>query len=177
MNNLRFSVGETIVYGSTGVCEIVDICHAPFDTLDINRLYYVLKPIRNNDSSMVYSPVDNLKVNMRHLMSVTQAKILLESIAYISPLIIDAEKGRKESYKAALASCSPEAYVSVIKEIYRRRIEYKKNGRRFSETDGDYERMAKNCLYCELSVVLNVTYGEIEETVAEALERVFLPER
>lgn len=177
MNNLRFSVGETIVYGSTGVCEIVDICHAPFDTLDVNRLYYVLKPIRNNDSSMVYSPIDNGKVNMRPLMSVQQAKAIIDNIESIPLLTVDIEKSRKDTYKAALASCVPEAYVSVIKEIYRRRIEYKKSGRRFSETDGDYERMAKNCLYCELSVVLNVTYGEIDETISEMLEKTFSPER
>lgn len=169
MNNVRFSIGETIVYGSTGVCEVIDILHAPFDNIDADRLYYVLKPIRNNDSTLVYSPVDNGKVNMRNLMSVARAKALLESIPDIELLTVESGKSRKDAYKEALASCSPEACVALIKEIYRRRLEYKKSGRRFSETDGDYERMAKNCLYCELSVALNTGYGEIEAQVTEML--------
>ena len=171
MNNIRFSVGETIVYGSTGVCEIIDVCHSPFDALEENRLYYVLRPLRNNDSSMVYSPVDNGKVNMRSLMSVAEARSLMESIGGIPAITVDADKSRKDSYKEALASCEPRAYVSVIKEIYRRRLEYKKSGRRFSETDGDYERIAKKCLYCELAVVLNTEFSEIEAAVTELIEK------
>ena len=73
-----FEVGEFVVYGSKGVCRIVDISHIDISGADKDRLYYVLSPIGDKNAK-IYAPTDNLKITMRKVISKEEAdKLILE---------------------------------------------------------------------------------------------------
>ena len=156
-----FSIGDYMVYGINGVCRVQDICASPFDKKD-TRTFYLLKPLSAGEGSVIYTPVDNVQVLMRPLMTKEQAAELIERMPGLEPLEVPMEKMRRDLYRQAMQTCDPEQYVRLIKTVSRRRIDMMQQHKRLSETDADFERNAKLSLYHELSVVLNVQYAEIE---------------
>ena len=50
-----FEIGEKIVYGSTGVCEVENIAPMDFAGKGEKELYYVLHPLYQD--GVIYAPV------------------------------------------------------------------------------------------------------------------------
>ena len=112
-----FSKGEYVIYGNAGVCEIIDI-----STLDIHgapkdKLYYILKPVNQNESK-VFTPVDNTKVVIRKLISKEDIEALIGDIPNIQELLVKDEKLREQTYKDCIRSCQCRNLLSLIKTIY-----------------------------------------------------------
>ena len=58
-----FEVGEYIVYGCKGVCQVEEITHIDIPGSNKDRLYYVLAPLEDRNGK-IYAPTDNAKVAM-----------------------------------------------------------------------------------------------------------------
>lgn len=55
-----FSKGEKIVYGSTGVCVIEDICEKEL-IRNQKKLYYILKPLFQQNNT-IYAPYNDVRL-------------------------------------------------------------------------------------------------------------------
>lgn len=78
-----FNKGEYIVHGRKGVCKVEDITHLDIDGADKKSLYYVLIPMKNQDSKVFY-PTDNDKIPMRTIIPKTRLKRLLSILMRLS---------------------------------------------------------------------------------------------
>ncbi|MBQ7152587.1 MAG: CarD family transcriptional regulator [Clostridia bacterium] len=157
-----FSVQDYIVYGTSGVCLVDSVIPSPFGPQD-ERLYYVLKPVHEIGDSTIFTPVDNAQVAMRPLISAKEAAKLLKRLDDISILRVDAEKERRDRYRAVLASQIPEEYISLLKTVAKRRSDCIAAHKRLPDMDNEYESRARHCLCCELSIVLGETFESMEE--------------
>ena len=63
-----FEVGEYIVYGCKGVCQVEEITHIDIPGSNKDRLYYVLAPLEDRNGK-IYAPTDNAKVAMRKVIT------------------------------------------------------------------------------------------------------------
>ena len=70
---MRFSIGDLIVYGETGVCRVDDIVEKEF--MGEIRPCYKLQPLYQ--SCMIFTPADNEAVFMRPIISAEEAKSLI----------------------------------------------------------------------------------------------------
>ena len=161
-----FKIGDYVVYGTNGVCHITDICASPFDKRD-GRTFYVLRPVSGSGAALIYTPVDNDRVPMRHLMPRSEVEALIERISGIPCLTVQEERARREIYRAAIAEAHPEAYVAVIKTIHARRRAFQGTQRRLPDFELECESTARRHLFAELSVVLGKAVNEIETALAE----------
>ena len=109
-----FQIGEYIVYGRSGICQIEDITHLKIAGADEKRLYYVLVPL-NIKGNRVYFPVDKKDANARKVITRQEAMALLDEIPKIQEIGVSNEKLREESYKQALNSCDYRQWVAVLK--------------------------------------------------------------
>ena len=57
-----FKIGERVLYGAEGVCEIIDITEKRFN--EVSALFYVLKPSFSN-SSTFFVPSENEKLTSK----------------------------------------------------------------------------------------------------------------
>ena len=162
-----YKIGEYIMYGKSGVCELTDICVSPFDGKD-DKTYYVLRPLFGT-ATVIYTPVENPKVASRPLMKKSAASNLIRKMPEICELEIENERLRRDIYKQATASLLPEGFVSVIKTVYTRRRAFASSKRHIAEVDAEYETYAKRALYSELSVVLGIPFEEIEKYVLDRI--------
>ena len=63
-----YEVGDMIVYGRTGICEVTEITTLKMDGVPKDKLYYILRPVREKRGK-VFTPVDNEKIVMRRVIS------------------------------------------------------------------------------------------------------------
>ena len=95
-----FKVNDYIMYGLTGVCQVVDITKESFID-NLQKEYYVLKYIYDNDT-IIKIPTDNEKISMRKLLSKEDMSTLINSIPNSETIWIDNDRKRNEEFKSIL---------------------------------------------------------------------------
>lgn len=164
-----FEVGEFVVYGSKGVCRIVDISHIDISGADKDRLYYVLSPIGDKNAK-IYAPTDNLKITMRKVISKEEADKLILELPEIEFLWVPDDKQREAKYKEVMRTCDYRAWVSIVKTLYLRKKERTAQGKKITALDERYMKAAENELYGELSLTLGIPREEMEDYIKDKIK-------
>ncbi len=164
-----FEKGSFVYYGTAGVCKVRDICSSPFGGND-DKMYYVLAPNDFDNGTVIYAPVDNDKVVLRGVMTADEAEALLASVKALAPIEVLNEKHRREEYRNALKDGAPETIARVIKTIFLRKTLLLNTKKRMSDTDAEFDKIARRALVGELSVSLGTTSAEAEGRLNRALK-------
>ena len=72
-------IGEYVVCGAKGVCQIRDITHIDMSGADKEKLYYVLAPVGDKNGT-IYVPTDSEKIIMRRTISKEEAERLIDEL-------------------------------------------------------------------------------------------------
>ena len=114
-----FKVNDTIMYGTQGVCEIVEITQKDF--MGAKKDYYVLKPM-NDKAATLFAPVSVKAGNkMRKILT---AEEVLELVAYIPNAEanwIPSDNMRKETYKKIIAGGNHVELIQIVKALHLQR--------------------------------------------------------
>lgn len=164
-----FAKGDFIVYGRTGICEVMDISTIDMDGVSRDKLYYILSP-RQGGGGRIFTPVDNSKVVMRKVISKEEAAKLVDQIPEIETLWIDNEKLRESRYKESMRTCDCTEWIKMIKTLYLRRRQRIAQGKKITATDERYLKLAEGNLYAELSIALGVPEQDMESYITEHIE-------
>ncbi|MCI9546988.1 MAG: CarD family transcriptional regulator [Lachnospiraceae bacterium] len=170
-----FKIGDFIVYGHNGICRVEDITHLDMSGVDKDRLYYVLLPM-NTKGGKVYSPVDSNKIQTRKMLTEQEAHALIDEIPEIEQLWITNDKLREEQYKEVVKGCDCRQWIRIIKTLYLRKEERLAQGKKVTSIDEHYLKLAENQLYGELSIVLGMKKGEMEDFIVQRVGRVKVKE-
>ncbi len=165
-----FAIGDYVIYGTSGVCQVEAISPMAVPGTKEKRLYYTMKPCYIRASS-IFTPVDNEKVVMRPVMTKDEALQLLERLEDVPGIEIREEKKREVEYKAAVLKCDPDILVGLLKTIHGRMVERTKEGKKVTSSDMKYFHIAEDSLHGELAISLDMDKNEvkpfIERTVKE----------
>ena len=164
-----FSKGEYVIYGNAGVCEIIDISTLDMHGAPKDKLYYILKPVNQNESK-VFTPVDNTKVVNRKLISKEDIEALIGDIPNIQELLVKDEKLREQTYKDCIRSCQCRNLLSLIKTIYYRKEERQHQGKKLSAMDEKYFKLAQDNLNIEFSISLKLPLDEMEDYIINKVQ-------
>ncbi len=165
-----FEKGSFVYYGTAGVCKVKDICSSPFGGND-DKMYYVLAANDFDNGTLIYAPVDNDKVVLRAVMTAEEAEGLLASAKTLQPIEVVNEKHRREEYRNALKDGAPETIARVIKTVFLRKALLANTKKRMSDTDAEFDKIARRALVGELSVALGVTAAEAEARLNAAINK------
>lgn len=164
-----FGKGEYIVYGTTGVCQVMDITSMSMDERQQEKLYYVLEPM-GVSGSKIMTPVEGNKSVMRPILSREEAYGLIDKIQEVEELWITDDKQRELKYKEALKTCDCRQWIGIIKTLYFRKKDRMSHGKRLTEVDERYLKKAKENLYRELSIPLEIPAEEVEKFISERID-------
>lgn len=120
--------------------------------------------------SSVYTPVDSDKVIMRPVMTKKEIMDLIDDIKNIDTILVQDEKKREETYKKAIRSCDARELVKIIKTIYLRKKDRIAEGKKITNSDEKYYRIAEDNLYGEVAIALSMTKEEAKEFVEKKVE-------
>lgn len=154
-----FKVNDYIMYGTTGVCQVVDIIKESIGGSK-PREYYVLSPIYSKNT-IIKTPIDNEKIAMRKIISKEDVSILIEKMPNKETLWITDDRQRGDQFKSMLKTGECEELITLIKSIY----EYKKNkkemGKKVSKNDEEIMQTAEKLLNEEFATILNISLDEV----------------
>lgn len=165
-----FQKGDYIIYGNTGACRVEE-ANVPMDlsSSESDALYYKLSPVL--DSAIIYVPVTTTKF-MRPVLTRQQA---LDLISQIPQIQLDPFEGRDhrmlaDHYRNFIQSHDCEDLVQLIKTLYLKNQDMAERGKRASNTDLQYLKLAKELLHSELSIALGIPYEKVEDYVQQLID-------
>lgn len=168
---LLFKIGDLIVYGQTGVCEVTDICKKKLTPTDKEREYYKLIPLYSQNS-VIFTPIDNQKVFMRNIISREDADRLIDLIPEIkaSPFHSNIQRDVTEHYEKLLQSHSCRSLVELTMSIYQKKREAVENKRKIGSVDERFMKRAEELLFGELAAALNIEPEGVQSYISSRIE-------
>ncbi len=163
-----FEIGDFIVYGNNGICEVKDVTTISMQNAPKDRLYYLLSPLHRKESK-IFTPVDSGKTVMRAVLTKEEANALIDDIPEIEELWVSNDKLREEKYKETMRSCDCRDWIKIMKALYLRKQERIALGKKTTAMDDRYLRMAEDYLFSELSFALGVPRDEMEEYITRRM--------
>ncbi|MDD6212908.1 MAG: CarD family transcriptional regulator [Clostridiales bacterium] len=164
-----FNKGDYVIYGSKGVCQVLDITTIEREGIPGNRLYYQLTPL-NSRGSKVFTPVDNNKTVMRALITKEEAEALIKDMPNMDEVWVPNEKQREQTYKDCLRTGECREYIRVIKTLYQRKKLRIASGKKITSTDERYLKLAEEALYSEFALLFSVPRDEIPVLIKKKLD-------
>ena len=159
-----FKVNDYIMYGMTGVCQVVDITKERIID-DLQKEYYVLKHIYANDT-IIKIPTDNEKIPMRKILSKGEVTTLIDNITNSETIWIDDDRQRNEAFKSILKTGDVDNLVKLVRSIYLNK-EYKKSiGKKTYKVDQEIMDVAERLLNEELATVLKINPSEVASYIS-----------
>lgn len=162
-----FKIGDIVVH-KRDICKITEIIK-DFKLSGID--YYTLIPI-NDKSLVIHTPISDKRGLIRSIINKEDAEILIQRIPKIEIVKTDDDRALENEYISLISSGKHEDLIRIIKTTYIRNEEKMKNGRKASEKDKNYFKLAEKLFYPEFSIALNKTYQETKEYVEDKVAKI-----
>lgn len=157
-----YQVGQRVVYGMHGVCDILDI---EVKTVDRQKIsYFVLEPLEQ-PGARYYIPTEKpaALAKLSPLLSREELEGLLASCDPAGNSWIADENQRKLRYRELIGSGDRRALVVMVHTLHVHKNKQAEQGRKFHLCDENFLRDAEKLLCSEFSLILNLSK---EETAA-----------
>lgn len=164
-----FTIGEIVVHVSDGICTVADIGTLDMAQISKERKYYTLIPFYDKGSKL-FIPVDAAE-SLREAMDEKAVIKLLEKLPDIEPIEIRDEKRRELEYKSAIRSGDCSRIIQIIKTIYLRQEKRMEDGKKITEVDERYFRMAEDKLYGEIALAMHMEKSEVLDFIKKYIEK------
>ena len=163
-----YSVGELIVYGGTGVCEVEAV-----ETKTVNgedKQYYILRPLYQSGTISV--PV-NGKVFMRPVISHEEADAIIDALPDMPAQTLHERNFTQLAahYQQLLCSHECSDIAGLVVSIRAKKRESEQAGRRFGQIDAKFMKLAEKLLFGEFSAALGIPFDEVEPYISARLSK------
>lgn len=155
-----YKVGSFVVYGSEGVCKIVEIVENSFSNMESPRKYYVLERL-SNSTDKIFVPCDN-EILVSRIQKLLSAKEMLELISQNDEPLewIADSKLRNKTFKEILSTYNRRSILALAKLLYLTKLNLDES-KRFYASDEEILRKIVAILYAELSLVFEIQEEEV----------------
>lgn len=162
-----YAVGEKIIYGSSGVCVVTEICTPNFSREERGKRYYKLRPVYGAET--IYVPLDTVAF-MRPVMTRQEAETLIARIPEIRAAVCESRSvtALRQQYEAFFKVHDCETYISLVKGVHSKG----RSGKKLGQTDLKYKKRAEEIIHGELAVALGISPEQVPEYIREAMEMV-----
>ncbi len=163
------SIGDIIVYGSEGVCKVVDLQEIAFSSND-KKEYYILVP-ELNTSSKLYLPKDNdvLMSRVKPLLTYEEIKELIQDTSNTIEWIEDS-KARNKYYKELMSTYNRNNVFAIAKQLYLVKTGKLVTQVNFTNWMDDMLKKAAGILYSEFAYVVNLSEEELLPFIAGEID-------
>ncbi len=160
-----FCVGQTVLYGSNGVCMVDDVTEKRIGKTKMQ--YYVLKPLCNNTSTL-FVPTANQQLvsKMRRILTEDEAEAVLRDLPPCGDWN-DNKQERSEQFRAIITEGSCVELIRLIRLVRTHEQEQLAGGKRLHITDERFLKEAEKMVCEEFSLVLHISRDEVLERILQ----------
>ena len=154
-----YQVGQRVVYGIHGVCDIIEI---EIKIIDRKKIpYFVLEPVEQPGAKF-YVPSENpaALAKLSYLLTKPELEQLLKELDVSKKAWIADENRRKLYYRELISSGDRKAILQMLCALYIHKTEQEEKGKKFHLCDENFLRDAEKLLCSEVSLVLDLSYPE-----------------
>ncbi|MDD2456975.1 MAG: CarD family transcriptional regulator [Eubacteriales bacterium] len=162
-----YSTNDYVVYGSTGVCKVVEISQASFGGKK-SREYYVLSPVFGNQVD-IFIPTDKQETALRPVLSKDEVMRLIDAMPGMESAWIADDSFRKATFSEIIQSGDQERIIRLIKMIFNRTIVLEKSGRKLGNTDTEVLKQAEKILNQEFAIALDLQPEQVSPLIKEQI--------
>lgn len=161
-----FKLGDTVLYGSDGVCQITEITEREFGTASIE--YYVLTPVFDKRST-IFVPTKNEKLvsRMHGVLSLNQISDIIND-NHVDDWI-DNDIKRSEMQKEIISSGDFKSLAGLIRCISLYRDEIIQKGKKLHKSDEITYKEAIKLMYEEMALFLDVSKDDIADIICHKI--------
>jgi len=157
-----FDIGEYVVYGNKGVCEVKKIGPVDIPGMSSERNYYTLSQVYTKGST-IYVPVDKEDSGLRYVLSKDEVNELIDEIPSMKPVWIQNDKEREQLFTENIRKADTKRLIEMMIALYERRERRIADGKKATSTDERYFHAAEDILFGEIGVVLGVNKNEVKD--------------
>ena len=160
-----FCVGQTVLYGSNGVCVVDDVTEKRIGKTKMQ--YYVLKPLCNNTSTL-FVPTANQQLvsKMRRILTEDEAEAILRDLPPCGDWN-DNKQERSEQFRAIITEGSCVELIRLIRLVRTHEQEQLAGGKRLHISDERFLKEAEKMICEEFSLVLHISRDEVLERILQ----------
>ena len=161
-----YKIGEFIIYGNCGLCEVEDIGPINISGINDKKDYYTLKPVY--EDGKIFTPIDT-DVFMRAISTYEEAQQLIERIPYMEEMDCSEKSINilQSKYKSFIKTYDCEDLLSVILGIYKKEYNAINKGKKLGQIDEKFMKLAQGLINDEFSIALGISREEVEKYIKE----------
>lgn len=164
-----YQIGDRVVYGIHGVCQVVDLEERVIDRKRIT--YLALEPI-GQDGSRYLVPTHNEAAmgKLRKMLTGEELQQMLQSDEIREDSWIRDENLRKQTYRELINSGDRIALMKMVCTLYRHKHQQAAAGKKVHQCDDNFLRDAERLLAGEISIVMEKGSSEALAYIREQLK-------
>ena len=164
-----FSVGDRVIYGMHGVCDILETKEQIVDRKTVT--YLVLEPL-GQPGTRYMVPTHNPAAlgKLKRILTREQMEQLLDSQVVREDFWIREEAQRKQTYRELIGSGNREKLMGMVHTLYRHKAEQAAAGRKVHQCDENFLRDAEKLLAGEIAFVFNITQEQAKAYLRQKLQ-------
>ena len=162
---IRFSIGDHVLYRQGGICLISEIRSEDFGTGATD--YYFLRSIFN-ERSVFYVPV-GAEYKLRKVLSPSEIDEAIARSKSITHEWIDDTKKRSAAFEEILVEGDRGSIISLIRMINQKKTELENNKKKMYASDLRLLSSAMKFVSEEFSFVLGIEKDSVESYIAERI--------
>ena len=162
-----FCIGQTVLYGSNGVCTIDDVTEKRIGKSNLQ--YYVLRPVCT-DTSTLFVPTANEKLvsKIRCVLTKEEASRILGALPAFGKWNNNKIE-RSEAFRAVISGGDRVELIRLIRQIRAHEQEQLGKGKRLHLSDERFLKEAEKMICEEFSLVLNIDRTEVLSRILRAV--------
>ena len=164
-----YQIGDYVVYGGSGVCQVMAVGTPASSACDRHRPYYTLRPLASTET--IYVPVD-AHVSMRPVLTRQEADALILQLPGLPECPVDTKNPqlRSHAYQESFRANDSAELARLLKTIHHKDTDARKAGRQPGKVDTRYRKRAEELLYGELSVALGIPHDSVPQYIHQKLK-------
>lgn len=164
-----FQVGDRVVYGIHGVCDVKDLEEKTVDRKKVS--YLVLEPLGQLGSRYLV-PIHNAAAmaKLRKMLTKEEMEELLSSPEVRQDCWIRDESQRKQTYRELIGSGDRQKLMAMIHALYLHKKQQAELGRKVHLCDDNFLRDAEKLLCSEVAIVMGLEADQARQFVRSKLQ-------
>ena len=166
MDKMQYEKGQTIVYGSNGICVVDDVRRMKITSDSPSKPYYVLK-LKRDMNTTILVPVNNVELvsKMREPIEKDEIISMLEETDEQKMAWNADIKARNNLFHEILHKGTSRDLLRMVICLYKRKEMLFKEGKQLSEADKRTLRTATGLLEEEVAFVLEISSDDVADYI------------
>jgi len=164
-----YKIGDVVVYGTEGLCKIVEITEKKFGKEIIE--YYVLEQISGSNST-TYVPVHNEKSlsKMRHILKPEEITEIITNFPFEESTWIESDRERQKAFKDILIFGDSKDIIKLARTIYLHQKKQEEKGRKLHLSDERFLKDAERMIFDEIAFVMGIERENVLEFISNSMK-------